>query len=56
MHRNNLKSLTNLVEHYLTYNLSVQKHQVELLGGFSLIKSSNSQALAFGMQNIAAQV
>jgi len=52
--QNNLKSLTTLVEHYLTYNLSVQKHQVELLGGFSYQKFKFA-GTAFGMQNLAAQ-
>jgi len=52
--QNDLKSLTTLVEHYLTYNLAIQKHQVELLGGFSYQKF-NFSGTAFGMQNIAAQ-
>jgi len=52
--QNNLKSLTTLVEHYLTYNLSVQKHQVEVLGGFSYQKFKFA-GTAFGMQNLAAQ-
>jgi iron complex outermembrane receptor protein len=52
--QNNLKSLTTLIEHYLTYNLSVQKHQVEILGGFSYQKFKFA-GTAFGMQNLAAQ-
>lgn len=52
--QNNLKSLTTLLEHYLTYNLSVQKHNVELLGGFSYQKF-NFAGTAFNMQNLAAQ-
>ena len=52
--QNDLKSLTTLVEHYLTYNLAIQKHQVEVLGGFSYQKF-NFSGTAFGMQNIAAQ-
>jgi iron complex outermembrane receptor protein len=52
--QNNLKSLTTLLEHYLTYNLSVQKHQVEVLGGFSYQKFKFA-GTAFGMQNLAAQ-
>lgn len=52
--QNNLKSLTTLLEHYLTYNVSIQKHQVEALGGFSYQKFKFS-GTAFGMQNIAAQ-
>ena len=51
--QNDLKSLTTLVEHYLTYNLAIQKHQVELLGGFSYQKFDFS-GTAFGQQNIAA--
>ena len=52
--QNNLQSLTTLLEHYLTYNFAIQKHQVEVLGGFSYQKFSFS-GTAFGMQNIAAQ-
>jgi iron complex outermembrane receptor protein len=52
--QNDLKSLTTLLEHYLTYNLAIQKHQVEVLGGFSYQKF-NFSGTAFGMQNIAAQ-
>lgn len=52
--QNDLKSLTTLLEHYLTYNLSIQQHQVDLLGGFSYQKF-NFAGTAFGMQNIAAQ-
>jgi len=51
--QNDLKSLNTLVEHYLTYNLAIQKHQVDLLGGFSYQKF-NYAGTAFGMQNIAA--
>jgi len=52
--QNDLKYLTTLLEHYLTYNLAIQKHQVEVLGGFSYQKF-NAAGTAFGMQNIAAQ-
>ena len=52
--QNDLKSLTTLVEHYLTYNLAIQNHHVDLLGGFSYQKF-NFAGTAFGMQNIAAQ-
>jgi len=52
--QNNLKSLNTLLEHYVTYNLAIQKHQVEVLGGFSYQKF-NFSGTAFGMQNIAAQ-
>lgn len=51
--QNNLKSLTTLLEHYLTYNLAIQKHQVEVLGGFSYQKF-NFSGTAYGTQNIAA--
>lgn len=33
--QSNLKSLTALVEHYLTYNFELGKNRFELLGGFS---------------------
>lgn len=52
--QNNLSSLTTLLDHYLTYNLSVNKHQVELLGGFSYQQFKFS-GTAFGMQNISKQ-
>jgi len=52
--QNNLKSLTTLLEHYLTYNLAIQKHQVEVLGGFSYQKFSFA-GTAYNMQNLAAQ-
>jgi iron complex outermembrane receptor protein len=52
--QNNLSSLTTLLDHYLTYNLAVKKHQFEVLGGFSYQKFSFS-GTAFGVQNIARQ-
>lgn len=52
--QNNLKSLSTLLEHYLTYNLAIQRHQVEVLGGFSYQKF-NFSGTAFSTQNIAAQ-
>ena len=51
--QNDLKSLSTLVEHYLTYDLAIQKHQVEVLGGFSYQKFDFS-GTAFGTENIAA--
>ena len=51
--QNDLKSLSTLLEHYLTYDLAIQKHQVEVLGGFSYQKFDFS-GTAFGTQNIAA--
>lgn len=52
--QNNLKSLTTLIEHYLTYNKSFNKHNLELLGGFSYQKFSFS-GTTYGLQGIAAQ-
>lgn len=52
--QNNLSSLTTLLDHYLTYNLAVDKHQFEILGGFSYQQFKFS-GTAFGMQNIAKQ-
>jgi iron complex outermembrane receptor protein len=52
--QNNLQSLTTLVEHYLTYNKSINKHNFELLGGFSYQKFTFS-GTTYGLQGIAAQ-
>ncbi|WP_440135008.1 SusC/RagA family TonB-linked outer membrane protein [Chitinophaga sancti] len=52
--QNNLKSLTTLIEHYLTYNKSFNKHNLELLGGFSYQKFKFS-GTTYGLQGIAAQ-
>src|SRR5262249_13365668 len=52
--QNNLESLSTLLEHYLTYNFSVNKHQVEVLGGFSYQKFKFA-GTTFGLQNIAKQ-
>jgi len=52
--QNNLSSLTTLVDHYLTYNKAINKHQFEVLGGFSYQKFSFS-GTTFGVQGIAAQ-
>jgi len=52
--QNNLSSLTTLVENYLTYNRSIDKHQLEILGGMSYQKFQFS-GTAFGMQDIAEQ-
>lgn len=52
--QNNLSSLTTLLDQYLTYNHSFNKHQIELLGGFSYQQFKFS-GTAFGMQNIAKQ-
>ncbi|HEY1166136.1 MAG TPA: TonB-dependent receptor [Chitinophaga sp.] len=50
--QNNLSSLTTLVDHYLTYNKAINKHQFEVLGGFSYQKFSFS-GTTFGVQGIA---
>lgn len=52
--QNNLSSLTTLLDQYLTYNLSLNKHEVEVLGGFSYQKFKFS-GTTFGTQNIAKQ-
>jgi iron complex outermembrane receptor protein len=52
--QNNLSSLTTLLDQYLTYNHSFNKHQIELLGGFSYQQFKFS-GTAFGMQNITKQ-
>ena len=52
--QNNLKSLTTLLEHYFTYNLKIQKHQIEALAGFSYQRFKFA-GTAFGTQGIAAQ-
>ncbi len=52
--QNNLQSLTTLLDHYLTYNLAVRKHNFEVLGGFSYQQFKFS-GTAFGMVNIAGQ-
>ncbi len=49
--QNNQKSLTTLLEHYLTYNLAIQKHQVEVLGGFSYQKFQTA-GTSFSMKNL----
>ncbi len=45
--------MTTLLEHYLTYNLAIQKHQVEVLGGFSYQKFQFSST-TYKMENLAA--
>ncbi|SHN33435.1 TonB-dependent receptor [Chitinophaga sp. CF418] len=52
--QNNLSSLTTLLDQYLTYNRSFNKHQVELMGGFSYQKFQFA-GTAFGMQGITKQ-
>jgi TonB-dependent starch-binding outer membrane protein SusC len=50
--QNNLQSLSTLLEHYLTYDLALNKHQFQLLGGFSYQQFKYS-GTTFGMTNIA---
>lgn len=52
--QNNLQSTTTLLEHYLTYNLAINKHQFEALGGFSYQQFKFS-GTAFGVQGISKQ-
>ncbi|UYQ95016.1 TonB-dependent receptor [Chitinophaga horti] len=52
--QNNLSSLTTLLEHYLTYNLTVQKHRVEALAGFSYQQFKYS-GTTYGLQGITKQ-
>jgi len=52
--QNNRSSLTTLLDHYLTYNLTAEQHQVELLGGFSY-QQFKFAGTSFGMENIANQ-
>ncbi|MEI7486666.1 MAG: hypothetical protein WCJ72_04525 [Chryseobacterium sp.] len=50
----NLDSYNVLLEHYLTYDLSLNKHNFSLLGGFSYQKFKSSGTY-FGVRNIANQ-
>jgi iron complex outermembrane receptor protein len=50
--QNNLESQSSLIEHYLTYNLNLNKHKVEVLGGFSYQKFERS-GTAFSIDGIA---
>ncbi|WP_291148433.1 SusC/RagA family TonB-linked outer membrane protein [Flavobacterium sp. UBA7680] len=52
--QNNLDSKNSLVEHYLTYNVSLDKHKIEALGGFSYQKFERS-GTSFSIDGIAAQ-
>ncbi|MDR6763195.1 iron complex outermembrane receptor protein [Flavobacterium sp. 2755] len=52
--QNNLDSKNSLVEHYLTYNLALNKHKIEALGGFSYQKFERS-GTSFSIDGIAAQ-
>ncbi|GEJ45135.1 TonB-dependent receptor [Chryseobacterium sp. ON_d1] len=50
----NLDSYNVLLEHYLTYDLSLNKHNFSLLGGFSYQKFKTTGTY-FGLKNIAGQ-
>ncbi|WP_294279523.1 TonB-dependent receptor [uncultured Chryseobacterium sp.] len=50
----NLDSYNVLLEHYLTYDFSLNKHNFSVLGGFSYQKFKNSGTY-FGVRNIADQ-
>ncbi|PTS90048.1 SusC/RagA family TonB-linked outer membrane protein, partial [Flavobacterium sp. HMWF030] len=52
--QNNLDSKNSLVEHYLTYNLALNKHKMEVLGGFSYQKFERS-GTAFSIDGISGQ-
>lgn len=52
--QNNVSSVTSLLEHYLTFNHSWNKHNLEMLGGFSYQKFSYS-GTTYGLQKISAQ-
>ena len=49
--QNNLESKNSLLEHYLTYNLLLDKHKFEALGGFSYQKFERS-GTNFTIENI----
>lgn len=52
--QNNLDSKNSLVEHYLTYNLNLDKHKIEALGGFSYQKFERS-GTSFSIDGISNQ-
>jgi iron complex outermembrane receptor protein len=52
--QNNIDSKNSLIEHYLTYNLLLDKHKFEVLGGFSYQKFEKS-GTAFSIDGISAQ-
>ncbi len=49
--QNNLDSKNSLIEHYLTYNLTLDKHKIEALGGFSYQKFERS-GTSFSIEGI----
>ncbi|MEO8533886.1 MAG: TonB-dependent receptor [Flavobacterium sp.] len=52
--QNNLDSKNSLVEHYLTYNLQLDQHKFEVLGGFSYQKFERS-GTSFSIDGISDQ-
>ena len=52
--QNNLDSKNSLVEHYLTYNLNLDKHKIEALAGFSYQKFERS-GTSFSIDGISNQ-
>lgn len=52
--QSNLESLSTLIEHYLTFDRTFNKHNINLLAGFSYQKFEFSGTY-FGLTNIAAQ-
>ncbi|MBU2061254.1 MAG: TonB-dependent receptor [Bacteroidetes bacterium] len=52
--QNNLDSKNSLIEHYLTYNLALDKQKFEVLGGFSYQKFERS-GISFSIDGIADQ-
>lgn len=52
--QNNLDSKNSLIEHYLTYNKALDKHKIEVLGGFSYQKFERS-GTSFSIDGISAQ-
>ncbi len=52
--QSNLESLSTLLEHYLTYDRTFNKHNISLLAGFSYQKFEFSGTY-FGLKNIAAK-
>lgn len=49
--QNNLDSKNSLIEHYLTYNVTLDKHKIEALGGFSYQKFERS-GTSFSIEGI----
>jgi len=52
--QNNLDSKNSLIEHYLTYSKTLDKHKFEVLGGFSYQKFERS-GTSFSIDGVSAQ-